>query len=91
MGINIFMQTLEADAAVLQVGDNGNQMPERPAEPVELLDDQPYGQKTHAAWRHQPSQCPDLSGEEVGRHEDVHVQADKLFPWNRGLALRGRR
>jgi hypothetical protein len=36
--------------------------------------------------RHQPPQGPDLSGEEVGRHEDVHVCADKFLPGRRGLA-----
>jgi hypothetical protein len=37
--------------------------------------------------RHQPSQRPDLGGEEVGRHEDVHVRADELCPRGRSLAL----
>jgi hypothetical protein len=37
--------------------------------------------------RHEPAQRPDLSGEEVGRHEDVHVRPDELLPGGRGLAL----
>src|SRR5229473_7244959 len=37
--------------------------------------------------RHEPTQRPDLGGKEVGRHEDVHVRADKLFPRRGGLAL----
>src|SRR4029077_14181392 len=37
--------------------------------------------------RHEPAQRPDLSGEEVGRHEDVHVRTDALLPGGRGLAL----
>src|SRR3989475_4849280 len=40
---------------------------------------------------HEPAQGPDLSGEEVRRHEDVHVRADKLLPRRGRLALRGRR
>src|SRR5438128_1985103 len=35
--------------------------------------------------RHQPTQGPDLGGEEVGRHEDVHVCADKRLPRRSGL------
>src|SRR5262252_10664060 len=37
--------------------------------------------------RHEPAQRPDLSGEEVGRHEDVHVCPDELLPGGGGLAL----
>jgi hypothetical protein len=36
---------------------------------------------------HEPAQGPGLSGEEVRRHEDVHVRADKLLPRRGGLAL----
>jgi hypothetical protein len=38
--------------------------------------------------------CPrvqDLLVREIGRHEDVHVHADELFPRDGGLALRRRR
>jgi hypothetical protein len=38
--------------------------------------------------RHEPTQRPDLGGEEVGRHEDIHVRADELLPCGRCLALR---
>src|SRR5712691_241143 len=37
--------------------------------------------------RHQPTQRPDLGGEEVGRDEDVEMRADELLPRRGGLAL----
>src|SRR5438445_3727026 len=37
--------------------------------------------------RYQPAQRPDLGGEEVGRHEDVQMRADELFPRGGALAL----
>ena len=37
--------------------------------------------------RYQPTESPDFSGEEVGRHKDVQVGADELFPRGGGLAL----
>ena len=37
--------------------------------------------------RHQPPQGPDLGGEEVSRHEHVHMRADELFPRRGSLAL----
>src|SRR6266851_6801016 len=40
---------------------------------------------------HEPTPCPNLGGEEVGRHEDVHVRADTLLPRRGRLALRGQR
>src|SRR6266850_4450501 len=39
--------------------------------------------------RHEPTQRPDLGGQEVGRHEDIHVRADTLFPRRGGRALWG--
>src|SRR5262249_14621185 len=33
--------------------------------------------------RHEPSQGPDLSGEEVGRYEHLHMRADKFLPRGR--------
>ena len=30
--------------------------------------------------RHQPPEPPNLSGKEVGCHEDIHMCADKLLP-----------
>src|SRR5882724_11220480 len=41
--------------------------------------------------RDQPTQCPDLGGEEVGGHQHVHVRADECFPRGGGLALGCRR
>src|SRR6266581_7000019 len=40
--------------------------------------------------RHEPTERPDLSGEEVGGHQHIHMCADELFPRRRGLALRRR-
>src|SRR5262245_9187276 len=37
--------------------------------------------------RDQPAQGPDLGGEEIRRHEDVHMGADELFPRGSALAL----
>src|SRR5437879_328470 len=37
--------------------------------------------------RYQPAQGPDLGGEEIRRHEDVHMHADELFPRGGRLAL----
>src|SRR5712691_3074664 len=37
---------------------------------------------------YQPAQRPDLGGEEVGRHEDVQMRADKLLPGGGRLPLR---
>src|SRR6266478_7727759 len=46
---------------------------------------------------HEPTQGPDLGGEEVGRDQHVHVRADKLLPrgrrlafWSRGMLWRFR-
>src|SRR6266851_5076143 len=36
---------------------------------------------------HEPAQCPDLGGEEVRGHEDIHVRPDELFPRGGGLTL----
>src|SRR5438874_12474407 len=37
--------------------------------------------------RDQPAQGPDLGREEVGRHQHVHMRADKLLPRGGRLAL----
>src|SRR2546421_10535617 len=37
--------------------------------------------------RYQPAQGPGLGGEEIRRHEDVHMRADELFPRGGRLAL----
>jgi len=39
--------------------------------------------------RHEPTQGPDLSREEVGGHQDVDVRMDKLFPRSGLLPLWG--
>src|SRR6516162_233714 len=36
---------------------------------------------------HEPTEGPDLSSEEVGRHQYVQMRADKLLPGGSGLAL----
>ncbi len=36
---------------------------------------------------HEPTQGPDLGGEEVGRDQHVHVRADTRLPRGRRLAL----
>src|SRR5712691_8652635 len=36
-------------------------------------------EKEHGV-RHQPTQCPDLGGEEVRRDQDVEMRADELLP-----------
>src|SRR3954452_4018900 len=46
----------------------------------------PVDEEQHVV-RHQPPQCPDLSGQEVCGDEDIHVRADELLPGGRGLAL----
>ena len=39
--------------------------------------------------RHEPTQRPDLGGEEVGRDEDVEMRVDKLLSCRGGLSLGG--
>jgi hypothetical protein len=40
---------------------------------------------------HEPTQRPDVGREEVGRHKDVHVHTDELFPRRGRLPLWRRR
>src|SRR4029450_1901772 len=51
----------------------------------------PQVQENQDVIRHQPAQRPHLGGEEIGRHEDVNVRADELFPRRGRLALWSRR
>src|SRR5262245_29814648 len=39
--------------------------------------------------RHEPAECPDLGGEEVGGHQHIHMRANKFLPRGRFLALWG--
>src|SRR5262249_32578779 len=47
----------------------------------------PQMQEKQDVIRHQSAQRPHLGSEEIGRHEDVHVRTDELFPRRGGLTL----